>query len=292
MIQLIFEYEPVVSDTSVSSVGSLGTVVMAANYNAAADNFASFAQMIEYGGAVRGRISDGIACGVEADPNKLVNDSRLYIRGGAVPTGQDVKTYDLAKFQIGLFGVPTAYTAGTQIGLLFCRYKVKLSKPKLYDNLGLAVMEDQFQGETSTTNSLPLGTAVLRHGRNTIGCVASESGTSTITFPDDFSGSVLIYVRMAGTSPVATITANTGAGNNMGGINHAAGAGPTDAQTQTNQSSTVSTRLSWYQIGIPTAAGANYITIASTGTAVSSCFVTILQVNPDLNSFTERSVAV
>jgi hypothetical protein len=41
-VQMIFEFESVISKTSVSSVGSLGTVVLAANYNAGSDAFTSF----------------------------------------------------------------------------------------------------------------------------------------------------------------------------------------------------------------------------------------------------------
>lgn len=222
-IQMIFEYESVISETSVSSVGSLGTVILAANYNAGASAFTSFPQMVEYGGAVRGKISDTITCGIESDPAKMANDSCLYTRAGAVPAGQDIKTYDLAKFQLGLYGVPTAYVAGTQIGLLFVRYVVKLSKPKLYDSLGYSIACDQFQGVAGAPNN-PLGLAPTYNSFNSLGGTLSKaSGSSSeYTFPDNFSGTVNVFFSIqGGTIGGAAINSSIriGAGANIESFN-------------------------------------------------------------------------
>lgn len=298
-IQMIFEYESVISDTSVSSVGSLGTIILAANYNAGSANFSSFPQMVEYGGAVRGKISDHIVCGVESDPDKLANEAHLYTRSGNVPDNQDIKTYDLAKFQLGLYGVPTAYIAGTQIGLLFVRYIVKLSKPKLYDSLGYSINTDSFYGTVNPSLALPLGTNPLKHINNSIGGVLTKSGTTTYTFPDNYTGTVQILFYAKGTV-------------SSGGAGNPAITWPGSSNiVEFNQYTSPNPLISWDEVAskalditmciirtvtvsLPDLPGANVVTfsLASFPTGVIVSQIVVSEINPNLVDPIENSTPV
>lgn len=198
MMQCIFEYEPVVSPMSVSSVGSLGSVVMSCNYNSGASKYATFTQAIESSNAVRGTIANNIVMGVECDPKQNANRSNLYVRAGAVPQNQDIKTYDLAMAQVGLYGVPTQYVNGTQLGLLWVTYKVKLSKTLFFDGMGLAISTDAFHsGGTITVDTL-FGSSPQMSPNNSIGGFVSTIN-NIYTFPDDYNGLVNVefYARGA-----------------------------------------------------------------------------------------------
>lgn len=291
MVQCIFEYEPVISDMSVSSVGSLGTIVLAANYNAGSPKFTSFPAMIEYGGAVRGRISDNINCGIEADPTKLANDSHLYTRSGSVPDGQDIKTYDLAKFQLGMYGVPTAYVAGTQLGLLFVRYVVRLSKPKLYDSLGLGISTDQFAGSVGCTQFRPLGTEPKGHNANSIGGFLTKTGNTEYIFPDNFVGTVEVFFYCRGTvAPVGQIfpfiSAETGS-NIVPVSSYPFSATTSSTNVQTVGGTVVQTMSYMYKVGLPKTLGLNKLQFSSSdipgGDVVFG--LTIREVNPSFKDF-------
>lgn len=186
---LIFTYNPVISDSSNS--GAMGTVIMATVYNAASSPFGTKQQMLEYSGSVSARICDTMVHGIECDPKKHGGSGIEYTRAGAVPTGQDIKTYDLGIFQIATSGVSsTSFPVGTQLGELWVSYDVILSKPKFWDNLGYSILTDAFYGIVGDTLLTPLGTAPFKSANNTIGGTISKAGNTTYTFPDNFSGYV------------------------------------------------------------------------------------------------------
>lgn len=295
-IQMIFEYESVISETSVSSVGSLGTVIMAANYNSGSAAFTSFPQMVEYGGAVRGKISDQIVCGIESDPEKLANDACLYTRAGSVPSNQDIKTYDLAKFQLGLFGVPTAYVAGTQIGLLFVRYVVKLSKPKLYDSLGFSIGCDQFEGNTALSATLPFGTSPFKNTFNSIGGSLSKLTTSKYTLPDNYTGTITLVFSLMGTSTgAASILPVAVASGNLVGFNSFVSNGGGDRSSiASSEADTNSVLAASFVVNLPDNPGENFITFSTTGFpggAVRASLV-ISEINSQVGSINQNKIAV
>jgi hypothetical protein len=205
LMQLVFVYKPVVSAMSVSSVGSLGTVVMAHNPNAGEAGYSSFDQIINVNTAVEGNIAQRITCGVECDPRKS-NSEDLYIRTGVVPAGQDIKTYDHGKLNIGLFGIPTDYIAGTQIGLLFAEYSVMLSKPRIWAAIGNAINTDVFCSGGGETLALPFGTVISRNQNNTLGGTMTKVTMSDYIFPDNYEGTVCVtwyfYANTAGINPL------------------------------------------------------------------------------------------
>lgn len=299
MIQCIYEYEPVISDMSVSSVGSLGTIVLAANYNAGAAKFGSFPAMIEYGGAVRGRISDTISCGIEADPEKMSNGAHLYTRSGNVPEGQDIKTYDLAKFQIGMYGVPTAYVAGTQLGLLFVRYVVRLSKPKLYDSIGLSIGSDMFSGQVGNTTVLPLGTAPYFHNNNSIGGEISKTGaTQTYTFPDNYVGTVQVTFYVTGTvvaagivEPLITILAGASiTTQNYYPVHNSV----MYSKVQSKGSNVIESIIQIVKVDLPNTPNANKLAFTTTNfpTGSTSGTVVVTEINPSIEDFYTNSSVV
>lgn len=214
-LQMRFIYEPVVSPMSASSVGSLGTIIMASDANAAYPTFATFKEMAEYSGANRGRISDCFNLLIECAPAQNSNHSRLYVRTGALGPNLDIKTYDLAKFQIGLHGIPTAYPAGLQLGLLWVEYSIVLRKPRLFTGAGRSIFTDMFWSTpgTGVSISAPLGITPYKSTANTLGGTVSKSGGSIYTFPDDFSGSVLVTFSATDTTGGTSVLALTSSGN-------------------------------------------------------------------------------
>jgi hypothetical protein len=207
---LVFHYKPVISQASTS--GAMGSVLLSCNYNAGADKFASFREMAEYMGTLETRVCDEAYFGVECDPTKHGSQQIEFIRTGSVPSGQDIKTYDLGLFQIATSDV-ASFTEGTLLGHLYVEYSVVLGKPKLYTALGRGIMQDMFRSVTGVTRTAPFGTTagLIPHPSNTIGVMLSGS-SGVGTFPDNFYGRAMIIYHASGSVAIQPNTIDV-AGN-------------------------------------------------------------------------------
>ena len=210
--QLIFSYRSTVSNDVSSSNGQVGTIIMVADYNTGDSSFVEKGTMMQYAGAVSAKTADDLQCGIECDPAKLSGDVGKYVRSSPVLIGQDIKTYDLANFQLAVSGTPTAY-ANQPIGELWVSYSIMLRKPKLFTGAGNAVSKDIFCGSTGCTALLPFGSNILTGQQNQIGALFAATGPSTyvITLPAYFTGFLEVQFRMVGTVIVpATASSVTG----------------------------------------------------------------------------------
>lgn len=126
---LVFEFISLSSDALTSTNTALGAVVFATNYNAGDANFANkqAAENTEF--AVSCKPSSSLLAGVECDPAITVGGGHLYVSpnlDGSVPSGQDIKTYNLGNFQVITQGMQAA---NIDIGELWVSYDVELIKP-------------------------------------------------------------------------------------------------------------------------------------------------------------------
>lgn len=226
-VQLIFSYKSTTTDIGNSTTGQCGTVVLAANYNAAAAPFTDKGSMVEYFGSVTAKVTESARCGIECDPTKNAGPAILYTRSNPTIPSQDLKTYDLGTFQLGVANSPSAY-ANLPIGELWVDYTVHLRKPKLFSARGLDVDKDYFvtssNSGTAYTPTNWFGSVgsqfVLSAQQNNIGClilpgqvygysgttspinVLSSSGGCSVVIPSSYNGNlritVLIYAPTGG----------------------------------------------------------------------------------------------
>lgn len=188
---LVFHYKPVISQASTS--GAMGSILLSANYNAGSGKFASFREMAEYMGTLETRVCDEALFGVECDPRKNGSQEVEYVRTGSVPMGQDIKTYDLATFQLATSDVGS-FAEGTLLGHLYVEYDVVLGKPKLFSALGKAILVDMYRGLTPITVTSPMAGAIS-HPSNNLG---AELAGKIITLPTNFYGRIILtYVGVA-----------------------------------------------------------------------------------------------
>lgn len=128
---MVFEYKSLYSDAVVTQNGSIGSVVLATEYNAGAPAFTSKQAMENYQFAQSCKPSLSVLHPVECARSQNVL-SELYVRPGAVPAGEDVKTYDFGDFQIASQGIPLgAAGAAVNMGELWVSYQIALIKPRI-----------------------------------------------------------------------------------------------------------------------------------------------------------------
>jgi len=216
--KVVAMFKPNVSEAS--TTGQAPSVMMAFVYNAAATPFLTKNQFLEYDGVVDGRVFDNMVCGMECDPAKIGNQW-FFTRSGAVPSGQDIKMYDAAKFFLAINGSNTTnYPVGTILGELWVEYEFEVTAPKSFDSLGYSVGRDSFYCQTSLTFNLPTGTAPTKSISNSIGCTINKavlgiSGT-WLTFPDNVTGYFRVTVNIACTVATGTLTAVSNAVQGVG----------------------------------------------------------------------------
>lgn len=272
--QLIFTFKPSIS--TASTTGAMGNIIMAMDYNAGSNKFATSQQMQEYAGSITAVPYKQIVCGIECDPKQL-EILASYVRTGAVPAGQDVKTYDWGLFQIATDGIPAAvFPAGTLLGKLYVYYDIELSIPQYWEGLGYSIATDTFTGTTGCTAILPFGTAPLKSGQNTIGGTMTKTGVSTYTFPDNFSGTVrvCVYGTSSSTASFMVITP-TGQYTNYAAI----GGNLVSLSAGAATASTTNCAIFYYTWRQATIAGGNTLTFSYGNDTVTSCWLEVAECN-------------
>jgi hypothetical protein len=129
----LFEFRSLSADALNSINTALGVVIMATNYNSSQPNFQSKAEMESYEFAMSCKPSCSMIHPIECDPAQTPMPQQ-YIRTGALPPNQDIKTYDIGNFQIATSGFQGDHVV---CGELWISYQVALYKPRLYSSLGL-----------------------------------------------------------------------------------------------------------------------------------------------------------
>jgi len=198
---IYFEFRSMSADALNSTNTALGQVIMAANYNAASPNFTNKQSMENYEGGISGKPSCSIRYFVECARNKTVLD-QLYVRQGAVPSGQDQRLYDLCNFQIATNGLQGS---NVNLGELWVVYQVRLLKPKLFGALGLYNSFNSFTPINTWSNAQPLGnTGLWNYGvaNNIVGMVIT--GNTLSWSPPSIPQAYMLYINWNGDS-AATI---------------------------------------------------------------------------------------
>lgn len=287
---LVFHFKPVISTASQS--GSMGTVVMACNYNAGSVKFESFREMIEYEGAMETRICDSALFGIECDPAKGKSGEHQYVRAGAIPSDEDIKTYDLGLFQIATSDISsTDYPAGTLLGHLYVEYEVVLGKPKLFSALGKDILCDLFRC-TSCSKSAPVSNvnSFSNRGNTLGGVVTAVTNAVRYIFPDNFSGTVLFHARPVGTMSSGDLAVDFIENGNVK-PSYVLGSTGDFAEISTASPTSV-TFLGAYDVMESTSANGNYIDISFPTVATFTLWsLAVTKTNPDMdhgwNSYTD-----
>lgn len=141
--QLAFTMKSMVTE---GNSNASGTVIMATQYNPANPAFVSKQVMENYDYANSSKVTLDSHHGVECDPSKHGGNAIEYVRVGAIPSNQDLKTYDMATFQLATNGA--SISPAITLGELWVSYKVVLRKTKI-QQIGTISKINAFQASGS-----------------------------------------------------------------------------------------------------------------------------------------------
>ncbi len=187
---LLFEFISTSADALNSVNTALGALVMATQYNVNRPNFISKQEMEAYEFSCSTRPSASLLHPIECDPDETPI-SHLYVRSGAVPSGEDARMYDLGKFQIATVGMQAAAT----IGELWVTYDIELIKPRLQPYGAIAGHYTRIANGPFTNTDVFGSLQVTPTGDLGVTISSSGAGWDRIYFPPEISqGRFLINV--------------------------------------------------------------------------------------------------
>lgn len=175
---MVFEYRSLSADAIASSTNTtLGSVIMATDYDSKDAAFTSKAQMenTEYGVSCKPSCSmiHAIECA-----RTQTSVSELYVRAGAVPSGADIRLYDL-----GAFSIATDGFQGTSVvaGELWVSYDI--SALKAYQGIpGAIIPSAHYRLDPANMATKPFVALTTATQFDTIGLTFSANGL-TVSFP-------------------------------------------------------------------------------------------------------------
>lgn len=171
---MVFEFKSTSGDSTGVNT-SLGTIIMATQYDPTKPSFQSKLEMEDYFFSSSCKPSSSMLHAIECKNTLSPTSGLLYTRTGA-STGADLRWSDFGNFTVATQGMPNA---GTVLGELWVSYKVKLFKPRLPITIG-------FGGQIASAHYNRSGVASNTHGSATVRgegpLTLSFTGTNTIVF--------------------------------------------------------------------------------------------------------------
>lgn len=192
---MIFEFKTMSSDALNSTNTSLGSVIMATQYNVLDSAFSNKQQMENYEFAASTKPSCSLIHAIECAPHESPL-TELYTRN----ISQSIANSDLRFYDFGKFSIATTALQGTSVNLgeLWVSYDVELYKPKLG---AIGIASDHYQLGSGVVSSSPFFNA-QKSSSSTFGTTITNT---TITLPPNFAGQFMItYNVQCGTGAAIT----------------------------------------------------------------------------------------
>lgn len=148
---LVFEFRPLITDFVTN--GAPGVIIMSTNYNSDLVKYVSKQEMENAEFAVSIKPTQALCHMVECDPHQTPI-SELYVRGGPVPTGQDLRMYDHGNFQFA-----TQSNPNQNLGELWVTYCIEFFKPTIDLANATTGAQAAHVVRAGVTSATPLGTS-------------------------------------------------------------------------------------------------------------------------------------
>lgn len=196
---MVFEFRSMSADALNSTNTALGQVIMATDYDSKDSPFTSKQQMENTMFGVSCKPSCSMIHAIECARNQTAV-SELYIRAQAVPTGADVRLYDMGNFYIATNG---CQGIDVNLGELWVSYDITLFKP-IEQPPGFLIPAAHYQLDPAQVGTKPVAVLSTNTGVDNIGLTFNANGLA-FSFPTSIvSGSVwLITVQYTGTGTVS-----------------------------------------------------------------------------------------
>lgn len=272
---LVFEYRSTAANSVGTTNTSMGSVVMATEYNSTLASYINKLQMENAEFSASCVAYDSMLHPIECKRSETVI-GELYVRNSPLPSGQDQRLYDMGNFQIATVG-----QQGTnKIGELWYSIDLSLYKERYGQSSGTSISTAHYTATTGITTSAYFGTSQTQvSGTN----FALSLGTTTITFPSNMPvGNYMLNYTVLGSS--TAVTAPTVAFTNCAALSLFNNAGGS-LVVNSGATTTYVTLIQYFTISA-TATGAPVVTFSGGTLPTSPTWMDLIitQINYEVNS--------
>jgi hypothetical protein len=203
---MVFEFVSLASQ--LSTTPSLGFIAMGTQYNSFDPVYPDKKTLENSEYANSNKVSSNLCHPIECAQDQL-SLAELYIRNGAIPSGADVRLYDIGRFSYAVGGQASSDVV---IGELWCTYEVELYFPRLTSAFSNVNNYCALNSSASATfNTSPLFNAATRGTRNTFNPGVGGASVNELHFPQETVGQTfLVNYLVVGTSAAITAPLLTG----------------------------------------------------------------------------------
>jgi hypothetical protein len=198
---IVFHFVSTSGQSVASTNTSLGSIMLHTDYRVTAPTPTNKQELLNEYFASDAKPSESFCHPIECDPKENPYNVQ-YVRSGAVPSGEDPKTYDLGVVNVATQGLPSDTL---NVGELWVSYEVELKKPQLTGGVTLGAHWSNSAGD-GTVAKLLGDSPTIKY--NTIG--ATFNGTDTWTLPAGLTGTFMVVANFYGTgsadSPSIVVT--------------------------------------------------------------------------------------
>lgn len=183
---MVFEFRSMSADALNSTNTALGSVIMATDYDSKDGSFTSKQQMENTEFGVSCKPSSCMIHGIECARNQT-SVSELYIRAFGVPSGADIRLYDMGRFSIATVGMQAA---SVNLGELWVSYDIDLFKAIDKEPGYLAQVAEFTLVNANINSTSALGLSTITSSPTVVVdqiglTLRRTSGTDTVVFPVD-----------------------------------------------------------------------------------------------------------
>jgi hypothetical protein len=180
ILGMVFCFKSTSGESVAAANTTLGTVILATEYDSTKPPFTSKLQMENYHFAMSGKPSESMYHAVECK-NSQSTQKHLYIRTSAPATNNDLRWSDYGNFSIATVG---QQQSNVNLGELWVTYKVKLYKPRLPITVGEGGSIGYGHSSNNTvSNTYPLGNVVGYSNATLNGFSANHTTVTWIADP-------------------------------------------------------------------------------------------------------------
>lgn len=213
---MVFEFRSMSADALNSTNTALGSVVMATDYDSKDATFTSKQEMENTEFGVSCKPSSCMMHAIECARNQTAV-SELYIRAGSVPSGADIRLYDMGRFSIATSGFQAA---SVNVGELWVSYDITLLKA-IQQPPGFLIPSAHYQLNPANLATAVLSVLSTNAGIDTIGLSIDSTGLILrwpVSIPVNSQWMVVLHHQTnAGGAANATVI-NTALSNGMVGL--------------------------------------------------------------------------
>lgn len=195
---LVYEFKSLASE--VSGTPGLGYVALATQYNTQQPSFPDKKSMENHEFCNSARPSENFLHPIECKQNQVVLGQQ-YVRSGAVPTGADVRFYDMGLLTLAVGGQSAA---GVVIGELWATYECEFYQAKSSTTQGLNIGYDMWTiNSGSVSGATPFGSNLQKGQNSNLGTAFNT--LNAFVFPNNTRGRFYLQYWVQGGSAALTI---------------------------------------------------------------------------------------